>query len=255
MKYKVGDKVKVKSLEWYNENKNNHGRIYTSNNVIFQPNMSEFCGSILTIKNINIDMSTYVVEENSYHWTDEMFEGLAKEWIYDEDDIGPLHEVCQSKLSAVIIDSDVFKDEVELILNDYKVVTHGDKTYAVKKKPKYPKNYEECCEVLGMTYDYPDIRMVSIDECSFYSNFIRLIRCRDAYWKIAGEQMGLGKSWEPEYISLVNNEYFTIHTFNNEIIKSGTSHRNAILAFPTEEMRDKFFENFKELIERCKKLL
>jgi hypothetical protein len=97
--------------------------------------------------------------------------------------------------------------------------------------------------------------MVSTDEYILYSNFIQLIRCRDAYWKIAGEQMGLGKSWEPNYTSLVNNEYFTIHTFNNEIIKSGTSHRNAILAFPTEEMRDKFFENFKGLIEKCVKLL
>ena len=27
------------------------------------------------------------------------------------------------------------------------------------------------------------------------------------------------------------------------------------LAFPTEEMRDAFYENFKELIEECKELL
>lgn len=57
------------------------------------------------------------------------------------------------------------------------------------------------------------------------------------------------------YLVLTNNEYFTIHTFNNEIVKSGTSHRNAILAFPTEEMRDAFYENFKDLIENCKELL
>jgi hypothetical protein len=28
-----------------------------------------------------------------------------------------------------------------------------------------------------------------------------------------------------------------------------------ILAFPTEEMRDTFYENFKDLIEQCKELL
>jgi hypothetical protein len=30
---------------------------------------------------------------------------------------------------------------------------------------------------------------------------------------------------------------------------------NTILAFPTEEMRDEFYENFKYLIEQCKELL
>ena len=85
--------------------------------------------------------------------------------------------------------------------------------------------------------------------------FQELLICRDAYWKIIGKEMGLSGSWKPNYISLVNNEYFTIHTFNNEIIKSGTSHRNAIIAFPTEEIRDIFFENFKNLIEKCKEFL
>lgn len=174
-------------------------------------------------------------------------------------DKDPLHELCENlredKLSMLMIDSEVCKDEVEIVLNDYEIEVRGDKIYAVKKKPTYPTTYEECCGILGLTFDYPDIRMVSIDEYNLYSNFIQLIRCRDAYWKVAGEQMGLGESWKPSYTSLVNNEYFTIHTFNNEIIKSGTSHRNAILAFPTEEMRDMFFENFKELIEKCVKLL
>lgn len=173
-------------------------------------------------------------------------------YICDND---PLHELCVSKLSTLMIDSEVCADEVEIVLNGYEIVIKDGKTYAVKKKPKYPKTYEECCGVLGMTYDFPDIKMVSIEEYYLYSEFIQLIRCRDAYWKIAGEQMGLGESWKPSYTSLVNNEYFTIHTFNNEIIKSGTSHRNAILAFPTEEMRDVFFETFKGLIEKCVNLL
>ena len=30
---------------------------------------------------------------------------------------------------------------------------------------------------------------------------------------------------------------------------------NVLLAFPTEEMRDAFYENFKDLIEQCKELL
>ncbi len=272
MKYKEGDKVKVKSIEWYNDKKSKYGRIDCSEMVFFESNMSKFCGSILTIKNIDLDTQSYKVEENTYYWTDDMFEGLAEEGICDEefknaindaynaclddkDDIDPLRELCQSKLSAVIIDSDVFKDEVELILNGYEVIARGDKTYAVKKKPKYPTTYEECCSVLGMTFDYPNIGMVSSKEYCLYSRFIRLIRCRDAYWKIAEEEMGLGKPWEFE--NPAKRYVFTIEYYVGNIILNAAvgSMRNRILVFPTEEMRDAFYENFKDLIEKCKELL
>ncbi len=46
MKYKVGDKVRVKSLEWYNENKDEFGDVRTPNNV-FVPGMSRFVGKKL----------------------------------------------------------------------------------------------------------------------------------------------------------------------------------------------------------------
>jgi hypothetical protein len=127
--------------------------------------------------------------------------------------------------------------------------------------------YKECCKTLGIDPDnYITINCSGIygkeTRTKYENNLIdnfdalwELIICRDAYRKIYSEQMGLEKTWEPNYISLVNNEYFTIHTFNNEITKSGTSHRNAILSFPTEELRDIFFEYFKDSIEICKKLL
>ena len=67
--------------------------------------------------------------------------------------------------------------------------------------------------------------------------------------------MGLDKLWEPEYKEGIDNEYFTIYTFNNKPYCAGVCHRNAVLAFPTEEMRDAFYENFKDLIEHCKELL
>jgi hypothetical protein len=251
MKYKVGDKVRVKSLEWYNENKNEFGEVDVPNNI-FTSDMSKFCGSIVTIQDIDLDV--YVVKENECYWTDDMLEGLAEEEIDDKDDIDPLHELCQSKLSAVIIESDIFKDEVELILNGYEIEIRDGKTYAIKKKPQYPKTFIEV-----LNFWHPD-RQIEDDYQKYYKKdliekFQNLLYARDAYWKIAGEEMGLGKSWEPYYVSLVNNEYFTIHTFNNEIIKSSTSHRNAILAFPTEEMRDAFYENFKDLIEKCKNFI
>jgi hypothetical protein len=113
-------------------------------------------------------------------------------------------------------------------------------------KPKYPTTYAECKEMMSENTHYG---------FSVFTTLQNLIICRDAYWKIAGEEMGLGKSWEPKYVAFEDNTYFIIQTFNGEIDKSATSHRNAILAFPTIEMRNIFYENFKDLIEECKALL
>lgn len=122
-------------------------------------------------------------------------------------------------------------------------------------KPQYPKNYKECCEVLGIgSYFEPEIRNATTEECRKFMAFMRLRRCISAYWKIAGEQMGLGKSWEPDWENCNENKYCLYITRNN--VNKGTfCCDNRILAFPTEEMRDTFYENFQDLIESCKELL
>ena len=126
----------------------------------------------------------------------------------------------------------------------------------VKKQPKYPTTYEECCGVLGMTFDYPDIRLVSTDEYNLYSNFIQLIRCRNAYWKIAGKQMELDKAWEIDWEKSDNGYvYCIVNKCNNIGLTCEWIVNNYILSFPTVEMRDAFYENFKDLIEKCKELL
>ena len=121
-------------------------------------------------------------------------------------------------------------------------------------KPKYPTTFKECYKVLKKSPDItPDIRMVSPEESLLCSQLIKLKRCRDAYWKIAGDEMGLGKPWEPD---LENEELYCIQNYNKQIIKSKTNTAfNKILIFPTEEMRDTFYENFKNLIEDCMELL
>ena len=155
-------------------------------------------------------------------------------------------------ISGISLNSYDYADEVELYLGDYEIVVRDGRTFAVKKKPKYPKNSYKCLEVLG-------VESIPFDFSTFNKDVIykfqELLVCRNAYWKIAGEQMGLDKPWQPEYAALEDNTYFTIQTFNDEIDRSATSHRNAILAFPTIEMRDTFYENFNILIEQCKELL
>lgn len=118
-------------------------------------------------------------------------------------------------------------------------------------KPKYPKTYEEC-------YDEDNIELhfiyVDKNERDLYESFIKLIRCRNAYWKIAGEQMGLGKPWEPDWTNNYQKKW-TINFYQGKINFTTGPNVQFILAFPTVEMRDAFFENFKELIKECINLL
>ena len=85
--------------------------------------------------------------------------------------------------------------------------------------------------------------------------FQKLLIARDAYWKIAGEEKRLGRPWEPDWKK--QDKKYIISIFEDTVIyfENETYNRNTILAFPTEEMRDAFYENFKELINSCKELL
>ena len=124
--------------------------------------------------------------------------------------------------------------------------------YVVRRKPQYPKTYEECCDILQLEHTF-ELKDLTIDEEKLTDSFIRLKRCRDSYWKIAGEQMGLGKPWSPKWE--IDNVKYSIIVVENEIRIGDNEEIHRFLVFPTEEMRDSFLENFKELIEKCKELL
>ena len=126
-----------------------------------------------------------------------------------------------------------------------------NRLYILKKKPFYPKSYGECCDVIG--YD-PCEDEINCYKDGLIESFVRLLICRDVYWKIAGEEMGLGKPWEPDWENTTAIKYAII-MYHNNVKKSYNRNENCIFAFPTEEMRDAFYENFKELIEQCKELL
>lgn len=141
-----------------------------------------------------------------------------------------------------------FKDENGNIINATKIVLK-------KKKKEYPKTYEECCEMLDIIDNRDTWRGYRSVQLKIFQ---KILICRDAYWKIAGEEMGLGKPWKPDYDSGVNK--YGIICMNGVVQKSNPTtnwerHLNKVLDFPTEEMRDVFYENFKSEIESCNELL
>ena len=158
------------------------------------------------------------------------------------------------------------KEELEKEFNELEEWSHVGPTVEefmdfcnkVNKKPKYPTTYDECCEIMcvelwntlwgesATEYEKQTEKLINA--------LIKLKVCRDAYWKIAGEEMGLGKPWEPDW-SNDDETKFCIYTTQNIISLDIFGVDNRILAFPTIEMRDVFYENFKDLIEQCKELL
>ena len=147
-----------------------------------------------------------------------------------------------------------FRDENGNVINAQKIVLE-------KKKKEYPKTYEECCEIMNVIMETEIVADAYSERLDDYElnldikieNLRKLHICRDAYWKIAGEEIGLGKPWEPDWDN-VSDKYCIYFVSGNAWLKECQT-RQCFFAFPTAEMRDAFYENFKELIEICKELL
>lgn len=258
MKYKVGDKVRIRSKEWYDSHKNKFGKIWIDclsreGTICFDQDNAKYCGKEVTI--FSVEPDNYVLRGIPYEWTDEMIEGLA------EDETKPKYEdevngeYYSTPKYLVRPSGYQFVDENGNIINATKIVLE-------KKKKEYPKTYAECCMALGIPI-HGGIALVGnwCMEDGYIAQHLETLRAlsklliyRDAYWKIAGEEMGLGEPWKPDWKSL-NPQYIILYQYG-DIDKAEThGEGNYILAFPTEEMRDAFYENFKEEIEQCKELL
>ena len=202
-----------------------------------------------------------------------MFNELAKQGLYDvhkskrhSDGTIPFGDenwfIVQAELPTgqisnhyEIKDWDLFQVPEKEKANTYDGHTPQDVAKRLREfltpKPKYPETYIECAKSLEC------FGAAHIDgyKCELLEKLQELLICRDAYWKIAGVEMGLGKPWEPDWNNCAQHK-FGLYTLENEIRCINLQVlKNIILVFPTEEMRDAFYENFNELIVNCKELL
>ena len=226
--YKVGDKVLI------NDDEND---VYTVKSMMWNEEFNRVAYRIEAVDGIMDDYNTWFAHEMHVAVS---FNTKKEETVEEK-------KINQMSLANCDL------DKVEIVLGDnFEMRFINEKWYAIRKKPKYPKTYEECCEVL---YLGEDGRLYTKGyKASLIQEFQKLLICRDAYWKIAGEQMGLGKPWEPNWLN-VEQDKFVLYTHNNVICSNRFMLGHNVLAFPAAEMRDAFYENFKDLIENCKKLL
>ena len=115
--------------------------------------------------------------------------------------------------------------------------------YELAPDIELPKTFEECVSVLMREGG----NRMSLEQMN---TFRKLIDARNAYWTIYGKENGLEKPWEP-----TTETVYCISRSNNVMKCSYRGGKSNVLEFPTEEMRDIFYENFKEEIEICKELL
>ena len=238
MKYKVGDEVRIKGTDIGG----------TVESIIRGQLIVNSKGSKIPSWPEDVDLMKSVEEETVLNkWPGLKVELELSKSVIGVSNVESLHgERFMSGFVKAIIPPEgyQFVDENGNVINATKIILE-------KKKKCYPKTYEECCEVLEYIPHTDDIIGYKWD---VLQSLQKLLICRDAYWKIAGEEMGLGKPWKPK---LDNNEkIYYIHNVSGKVYEcEGREIENQIFAFPTPEMRDAFYENFKELIEQCKELL
>ena len=259
MKYKVGDKVRIKSLDWYNKHTNDYGNVVCGN-LCFNSCNKHWCGKIVTIETVHRDC--YLVKENDAYWNDIMIEGLVEEEVKNWANISipddpftvtygpPSMNDSMNKNNIdngiiILPEGYIFKDE-----NGNEILTH--KIILEQKKKEYPKTFLECCDVLDIKNLIE--RGVKGYKAELFDTLQKLYICRDAYWKIAGEEWKLKYPWHPKW-DRTDIIHHIITYAAGAVYKDISIQLNYILAFPTEEMRDAFYEAFKEDIEKCKELL
>ena len=208
-------------------------------------------------------LDPYPCTVTDVHWRDSLhgfvytvrgtdFGKIVKEddLVFDESPTPSIDKI----IKTIKADWDNFKNRYN-IPNDYHFVDKDGNEINIseivleKKKKEYPKTYEECCKVLGIGINGHYTAGYKSNTLSIFQN---LLICRNAYWKLAGEEMGLGKPWENSKFEIV----YGICRDEGIIVKRddywGDTHA---FEFPIREVRDAFKENFGPDIEICKELL
>lgn len=106
---------------------------------------------------------------------------------------------------------------------------------------KFPTSLEECHDILGLA------RMIEEDQYrdDEIEALRQLLSARDAWWKVDG--------WKPDWEDTTLK--FGIAYSANQIYNFMSKERQRIIAFRTAEIRDKFLETYRDLIEKCKELI
>ena len=137
----------------------------------------------------------------------------------------------------------------------------GNKIILMESKKELPNTWEKCIAKIK-DLEYIDSNG-DIDEVDFNFGIVydhvndipkglgkpmlalcQLLVCREVY----------RQGWKPNWTNREENKYCIINEID-KIVKSTSLFTSNVLSFKSEEIRDKFLKNFKELIEEAKELI
>ena len=188
MKFKVGDRVRVRKDLKYN---NFYGGVRVNDEMVNNK------GKILTI--IGIDNGAYLMEGSQWFWTDEMFE--SKEYTYEDLKKSPIGtkitlEKMQDKQLVKTALNRIENDDYRFFIRDFEGLNTGNYGKIIKiEEPEYTKVYEAKVEILddvekrylrGVIRPYLD-RIESIEKYIFSTGKARIIitvKDDNDYWHI-----------------------------------------------------------------------
>ena len=110
-------------------------------------------------------------------------------------------------------------------------------------EPELPTDYEKALGAVKVS----EIRSLLVPSGMYgaVSALCKLLIYRNAWWQKLG--------WKPDWKK--HDDKYVVRINGGNIISSVFLNDNFILTFPTEEVRDKFAETFRDLIEEAKELL
>ena len=199
MNYKIGDKVKVRSLEWFNKNT---GRlIYTDPLTI--SSMSQFCSKIVTISFTEYsdtgNVELYKIEEDPMNlcWPLDAFESI---------------------LPGLVI----------TIPEGYEFDNINNGVISLRRI--IPVNFEE--------FDY--VHSIYTDKLAVFN---KLLVLRDIY----------RNGWIPNWEDASTKR--DIEYANGRLIRNSCTNKSSVFSFQDHEIRNAFFNAFKEQLKEIKDLL
>ena len=223
MKYKVGDKVRLVNTLIYAGNRGSGLNVFR-----------DWLGKVVTIDTAKDGFYT-AKEIKGYFLTEDLI--AEKVLTLAEEDEAWVNDFLATQnainLGIDLPDGYEFRDENGNVIEATKIVLE-------KKKKEWPKTYDDCIMYA---------RGEGYNRARLFVKLEKLLTCRDAYWKIAGD-------WKPDWTMYSGPKHCIIYS-DDQIKWQGKSFvtEAKVLAFPTDMMRDFFYENFKDLIEECKELI
>lgn len=245
---KVGDKVRINSLDWYNDSKNGYGYV-VGRDQIFVDDMSKACGKVLTIQAIEDDCENctqiFILEGSTKSWRSWMFSEKVDMTSFETKTIVPEGMTIDRENST--LDCIKFIPLKGLGYDEVKKLQDDDLPFSMSRYQLHYDGYDNSLN----TNAFPDGCPVfpTFDLAKANVALSKLLMLRQYYRRT--EYLNKAKKQYCRYVIFLNRE-----TNKIEVGENSKKH-SSLFSFYEQKSRDSFLnsEGTRELFETAKPLL